>query len=144
MRRLIIGTLLALLALAPISYAGYTYYKQRQDARYLASVEFQSETQDSGLEVGSKLEVRACKVMDGFRFLLILEDGSRVEAHLTAATKDEAVPVVVDWLNNTTPPRPTVTLLRHVDGVWIASFHLTVNGKSENMVDLLKAKGLLL
>lgn len=147
MRSWMLAVILAVIAIAPVAILMYHYSCKNASSEPLeqpiAAVQFEAETPKI-LEAGSKYDVKACKVLDGYRFELYLEDGKWIEAHLKVAAKDEAGAVVVEWMNKATPPPPCVTLLRHVGDHWIVEFELTVDGKRADMVDLLRAKGLLL
>ena len=137
--------MLAVIALAPVAFLTYHYLgRPTPPDTAIASVQFESPRPPQNLEPGAKFDVKACKVLDGYRFEMYLEGNRWIEAHLAVATKEEASPIVVEWLNKTVPPPPTVTLLRQVGNHWIVEFHLTVDGKRANMVDLLRSKGLLL
>jgi hypothetical protein len=143
-----LAILLALIALAPVFLL--TYYNIRQtppdqvQQQPIASIQFEVDKPPQQLEVGASFNVLACKVIDGYRFEMYLDGGKWIEAHLPVATKDGAVPVVVEWLNKTTSLPPTVTLRRQVGNYWIVDFQLNVDGKRVNLIDCLKAKGLLL
>lgn len=142
MKSRILAVLLVVIAIAPAIILGY-YYQSTHVAMSdnpIASMEF-SHTQT--LETGSEFDVKACKVLDGFRYDMYLEGGKWIEAHLAVATKDEANVIVVELLNATTSP-PTVRLLKQVGNYWIVDFYLTVDGKRANMVDVLQEKQLLL
>jgi len=144
MKNWVLAVFLAVVAIAPI---GYIVYNQKEatssDSPVLTTVEFVKPAQTE-LEVGAVYEVKACKVIDGYRFGMFLEGNKWIEAHLTTATKDEAATAVIEWLNNTTSPVPTVKLLRKLNSYWIVEFRLTVSGKQESLTSLLRAKNLLL
>jgi hypothetical protein len=144
MKSWILAILLAIVAIAP---AGYLVYNRPQatsvEPPVLTTVEFVKPPQPE-LEVGLIYEVRACKVIDGYRFGMFLEGDKWIEAHLTSATKNEVTQVVIDWLNNTKAPVPTVKLLRKTSNHWIVDFRLTIGEKQESVTALLKAKSLLL
>lgn len=144
MRAWFLAVVLGVIAIAPVLLVGYYYRGVGPSEKPIASVRFEDENPHKKMEPGAEFEVRACKVIDGFRFEMYLEGGKWIEAHLPVATKDEASQVVVEWLNKTTPPSPTVTLRRQVGNVWIVDFHLQVDGKRSSILDLLRAKGLLL
>lgn len=132
------------MAIAPVGYIVYNQSEETSsESPVLTTVEFVKPHQ-AQLEIGATYEVRACKVIDGYRFGMFLEGDKWIEAHLTTATKDEAAPAVIEWLNNTTSPAPTVKLLRKLNSYWIVEFRLTVDGKQETLTSLLKAKNLLL
>lgn len=146
MKTWVLAIVLALVAIAPILYLVYygkNVTNNSDSSPVLTTVEFVKPA-EAKLEVGSVYEVRACKVIDGYRFAMFLEGNKWIEAHLPVATKDEATNVVIEWLNSTTSPVPTVKLLRKLGNYWIVEFQLTVNGKQEKITSLLKAKNLLL
>lgn len=140
MKPWITAILLAVVAIAPVLIFGYYRSMQPVD-KPIASVEF---AKPQALKAGSQINVKACKVIDGFRYDMYLDGGNWIEAHLAVATKDEANLFVVELLKTTTYPPPTVTLLKHVGNYWIVDFCLTVDGKRVNMVNVLQEKGLLL
>lgn len=146
MRRWVLPFFLAVLAIAPFLYVVYYGKDTTSEATspVLTTVEFVREHNPAQLEVGAEFNVLACKVIDGYRFGMFLEGNKWIEAHLPVATKDEATPVVIEWLNNTTTPVPTVKLLRKTGSFWIVSFRLMVSGKQEEITTLLKANDLLL
>lgn len=130
--------MLGVIAIAPVCLMTYHYST-------MAPVVRPTVQRETNLKMGSKYDVKACKVLDGDRFELFLEGDEWIEARLKVAAKDEARAVVVGWLNKTTPPSPSVTLLRcYSDNQWLVEFELTVDGKRESMIDLLRAAGLLL
>ena len=140
-----IALVLAFVAIAPIFYIVYHYGDVKpQEPSSIATVEFQTRPQVLKLETGVTLDVLACKVVDGYKFGLYVEGNKWITAHLSVATKEEAIPLVIDWLNATEPPPPTVTLLRKVGDYWIVDFHITHEGQRVSMVNLLRSKGLLL
>lgn len=149
MRTWILAIVLGAVAIAPFLYLGY-YMREirtpRQPQRAsLAIVEFQPQSKPTSLEVGATFEIRAVNVYDGYRFVLNLEGVASVEAHLVTATRDDAIPVVIELLNSVTPPPPTATLLRSVDGeYWIVDIQVTKDGKRGSLVDYLRNKDLLL
>ena len=151
MRTWALAIIFALASIAPILYLVYHVKDVTSSVSpvlqqpVLATVEFIKPT-STKLEVGSVIEVRSCRVIDGYRFGLSLEGNKWIEAQLPVATKDEATNVVIDWLKNsaTQTAAPTVKLLRNLGSYWIVEFRLTVNGKQEKVTDLLKAKALLL
>lgn len=145
MRAWLLAIVLAVIAIAPVFLLTY-YYDRRSpqpSEQEIASVQFEPEKVAKKLEPGAKFPVKACKVLDGYRFEMYLDGGKWIEAHLAAVAKEEASPVVVDWLNKTTPPPPTVTLLRQVGDHWVVDFELNVDGKRASLIDLLRARGLL-
>jgi hypothetical protein len=139
----LLAVVLAVIALAPVFIFAYYGVRKETPDPAIASFEFGT-LRPQELQVGASFEVRACRVLDGYRFEMYLEDGNWIEAHLPVATKEEASPVVVDWLKKTTPPAPTVTLRRQIASHWIVDLQLTVDGKRINIVDSLREKGLLL
>lgn len=139
------GTLILLvaIALAPLFVLAYYYRSQVVPPQVIASFKFESET-TRALEAGAKFDIKACRVLDGYRFEMYLDSGKWIQAQLTVAAKDEAAPVVVDLLNKTVPPAPTVTLLRQSGNIWIVDLHLTVGDRRVSLVDHLRSRGLLL
>ena len=97
------------------------------------------------LEEGLTFSVTSCQVLDGYQYMLTLEGGHLIEAHLPVATKREAIPVVIDAFNKTSMV-PKVKLLRNVGDIyWIVDVQLMfVDGKLERLVDVLRLKGLTL
>jgi len=137
---------LAAVAIAPIFYVVYYLHENQQSEgpSTIATVEFQRRPKNIELEPGVTLDVLACKVVDGYKFGLYLEGDKWIAAHLPVATKEEAIPLVIEWLNAATPPPPTVTLLRKVGDYWIVELELTHEGKRVSMTSLLRSKELLL
>lgn len=146
MKSWIIALVLAVVAIAPIFYIVYHYVDATTPSgeSSIATVEFQPRPQVGKLEPGVTLDVLSCKVIDGYKFLLCVEGNKWITANLPVATKEEAIPLVVDWLYAVEPPPPTVTLLRKVGDYWIVDFHLTHEGQRVSMVNLLRSNGLLL
>lgn len=145
MKSWIIALVLAVVAIAPIFYIVYYYDGTKpQEPSSIATVEFQTRPQVLKLETGVTLDVLSCKVVDGYKYILHLEGNKWITAHLSVATKEEAIPLVIDLLNTTEPPPPTVTLLRNVGDYWIVDFHITHEGERVSMVNLLRSKALLL
>lgn len=144
MRTWFLAIVLGVIAIAPVVLVSYYYRGGTPVEKPIASVQFEGDNPNRVLEPGAVFEVRACKVLDGYRFGMYLEGGKWIEAHLPTATKDEASQVVVELLNKATPPAPTVTLRRQVGHYWVVDFHLTVDGKRSSVLDLLREKGLLL
>jgi len=146
MKNWILAFILAAVAIAPIGYL--VYHNTRQDQQPVPdnypTVQFETQ-RIAAMEPSSKHNVLACKVVDGYRFLMFLENEQHIEAHLPVATKPEAAALVVELLNKTAAPPPTVTLLRKIDDrYWIVGFTLTVDGERKDLVELLRGKGLLL
>jgi len=146
MRSWIVALVLALVAIAPIYYITYHLRggSTNPEPSSIATVQFQQRPRTVKLEEGANLNVLSCKVVDGYKFGLHLEGDKWIAGHLPVATKEEAIPLVIEWLNKAEPPTPTVTLLRKVGDYWIVDFHLTVNGERVSMVSLLRSKHLLL
>jgi hypothetical protein len=146
MKKWAIAVGLALLAIAPMAFLAYHYgFSDQQNSSNdnMAVIEFVA-NKNTILEPGSEIEVKACKVIDGYKYELHLEGNQWIEAHLAVATKYEATKVVAEWLRKAGPPAPTVVLKRHIDGYWIVDLHATVDNARVNVVDMLKAKELLL
>jgi len=147
MRNWILAFILAAVAIAPIGYLVYhNTLNQAEPVQQDNYPMVQFETQKMAtMELGTKHNVLACKVVDGYRFLMFLENEEHIEAHLPVAVKSEASDVVIELLNNATVPPPTVELLRKVDNrFWIVKLTLTVDGKRHDMVELLRGQGLIL
>ena len=134
---------LAVLAVAPVGYFAYNSRPEKSPTA-LATIQFEEQQRKLLLEPGAVFGIKSVKVIDGYKFGLYLENNKWVEAHLSVATKEKAIPVVIDLLNGTTPPPPTATLLRKVGNYWIVELRLTQNGQRVKLVDVLRSKGLLL
>jgi|LakMenE18May11ns_1017448.scaffolds.fasta_scaffold9922397_5 hypothetical protein len=93
------------------------------------------------LEAGVEFSLKSCRILDGYRFQLVLEGGNQITAQLTSATKDEATQPVVDLLKQT--KIPSVLLRRKSGDVWIVDIYVSINGKITNLIDELRTKGLL-
>lgn len=141
----LLAFLLGATALAPVFWVAYHYGSgvTVPHENVIASVQFQQQYQKE-LAVGSQLEVRAVKVIDGYRYEMFLSNGQAITAHLTHATSDEAIPYVVELFNKAAPPAPVVTLRRKVGNYWLVDLQLTVDEKRVSMIHVLKEKGLLL
>ena len=96
------------------------------------------------MESGAEFEVKACKVIDGYRFKMYIDGDKSLVAHLSQATKEEASRFVIEWLNQMGYPPPTIVLRRETTDFWIVDFYVTLDNKRYNLLDLLKANGLLL
>ena len=144
MKSWILALLLAIIAVAPVGYFAYNLRSEISPSPSIATIQFEERQRNLRLEPGAVFGIRSVKVVDGYKFGLYLEGDKWIEAHLSVATKEKAIPVVVEMLNGTTPPPPTVTLLRKVEGYWIVDFYLTHNGQRANLVDVLRGKELLL
>lgn len=143
MKSWILALFLAVIAVAPVGYFAYNL-RPNGSSPTIATIQFEERQRKLVLEPGAVFGIRSVKVVDGYKFGLYLENDKWIEAHLSVATKEAAIPVVIDLLNGTTPPPPTVTLLRKVENYWIVEFHLTHNGQRANLVNILRGKGLLL
>lgn len=147
MKNWILAFILALVAIAPIGYlVYYNAHNQNQPVHQdnYPMVEFETQKM-AAMEIGTKHNVLACKVVDGYRFLMFLENEEHIESHLSVAVKPEASDVVIELLNNATVPPPTVELLRKVDNrFWIVKLTLTVDGKRQDIVELLRGQDLIL
>lgn len=143
MKSWILSLFLAVIAVAPV---GYFAYNLRSDgiSPTIATIQFEEQQRLWKLEPGAAFVIRSVKVVDGYRFGLYLENDKWIEAHLSVATKEEAIPVVIDLLNGTVPPPPTVTLLRKVENYWIVEIHLTHDGQRASLVNVLRGEELLL
>lgn len=146
MKTWILAVVLAAIAVAPFLYI--VYYNQdpalKQTRPSLATVQFQPENKPMSLEPGAVFIVRSCQVIDGYQFVLGLDGGLQIEAHLPTATKEEAIPVVIELLSTQQSSPPSVTLLREVGNVWIAHLELSVGDERETLLEYLRGKRLLL
>lgn len=148
MKTWIVAILLAIVVLSPSLYLVYyskhtteTQYVHPTENEFIGTVQFTKPNVVRNLEVGAEFEIQACRVMDGYRFQVVLEGNKTIEAHLTSAVKDDAGSVVIDILNKAR--FPTVILRRQVGDFWIVDFNLTWDGRRTTIIELLKAKGLL-
>lgn len=146
MRHLLLACLL-LIALAPACWLLYHQFygnTQTVDESLGAVVSFEPPVQSGVMEPGAQFTVRSCRVLDGYRFSLYIGPGKIIPAQLAVATKEEALPVVVDLLSKSSPPPPTITLLRQVEHNWIVQFRIFQDGKPVNLVEVLRKQDLLL
>jgi len=150
MRAWVLAFVLGAFAIAPFLY--FVYYNQTVThtvvgprlQNTLAVVDFTVPVPQQ-LEEGLTVGVISCQVLDGYQYMLNLQDGSLIEAHLPVATKGEAIPFVVDAFNKTTAPIPTAKLLRNIEGIyWVVDIELTVDGQRKRLVDMLHEKDLTL
>jgi hypothetical protein len=142
----ILAVALAVIAIAPAGYFAYNMNPRSGEGSSptIATIQFEEQQRNFVLEPGAVFGVRSVKVVDGYKFGLYLDGDKWIEAHLPVATKEEAIPVVIELLNGTTPPPPTVTLLRKIEGYWIVDLTLTHNGQRVNLISVLRDKELLL
>lgn len=158
MRTWILAFVLGIVAIAPIFYLVYHSYVDFKEPKTESIDVVENKPSNDGdllnpliefkhkntkLEKGVTIDVIACKIVDGYKFLLYLDGDQWIEGHLPVATKDEAVTFVSDLLNTETSV-PTVTLLREVEDYWIVDFNLIHDNQRVSVVSLLKSKGLLL
>jgi len=146
MKTWILAVVLAAIAVAPFLYVVY-YNHDPVAGRHrpsLATVQFQPENEPVSLEPGAVFLVRSCQVIDGYQFVLGLDGGLQIEAHLPTATKEEAIPVVIELLSAQQSSPPSVTLLREVGDVWIAHLEIHVGDNREKLLEYLRGKELLL
>jgi len=148
MKTWILAIVLAAVAIAPILYLAYHNMDPSgivvERKPTVALIEFQPQRPET-LEVGGTYMVLACEVVDGYRFSLNLDGFNWIDAQLPVAAKEEATSYVVDLLNSAEAPPPSVTLLRQLDDdQWIVNIAITKEGQRRSLVDLLRAKELLL
>jgi hypothetical protein len=148
MKHWFLGSLLLVVAIAPVSLLIYNYYFRTtatpiKDDPAAVVVEFEP-VRAKELEPGAVFSVRSCKILDGYRFYLYLEGGKVISAHLSVATKDGAATVVPEIFRTTSPPPPTATLLRKVGDEWIVRLHVAKDGKRTDLLSCLRERGLLL
>lgn len=146
----VLALALGIVALAPVLLFSY-YYHGRSVSRSqdplipigLQEFRFKDNTSKE-MKPGTELEIRICKVIDGYRFNLCLENGKCIAGHLSQAAKEEAFLVVKDLMEKTTPPSPTIILRRQVSDFWIVDLYLNVEGQRVNLSDYLRSNELSL
>ncbi len=94
------------------------------------------------LEVGVQFMVKSCKVIDGFRFLVLLDNDTWIETSLPIVTKEGSAEQVAEILKLSSPP--SVTLKRKIDNYWIVDFEFLFEEKKTSLTELLKQKNLAL
>lgn len=141
MKSWILALLLATVAIVPVFVI---LYKYKNNVSKRNDVSFNLVDENSKIVVGSKFEIKACKVISGDQYEMYLEGGKWIRAKLLVSTKDKAKQFVIDLLNKTVPPPPSVTIIRKSGDQWIVDINLNVDGQRVNLVDLLKSNGLLL
>jgi hypothetical protein len=94
------------------------------------------------LEVGVQFMVKSCKIIDGFRFLVLLDNDTWIETSLPIVTKEGTAEQVAEILKSSPPP--SVTLKRKIDNYWIVDFELLFEDKKTKLTELLKQKDLAL
>lgn len=138
----VLALLAALIAFSPLFYAAYNYNSATPETGVVSTVQF-APPRPTTLQVGTRYNVLAANVMDGYKFGLFLEGDMWIEAQLAVATHETATLKVVEWLK-APAPQPTVVLRRKVGNYWIVDFEISKDGKRSNLVELLGAEELLL
>jgi hypothetical protein len=69
---------------------------------------------------GTEFIVLNSKVVDGYIFKILLENGVWIEGHLKNATKDEATDRIIELFGSTNSAN--VYLIRKVKNYWIVDF----------------------
>jgi hypothetical protein len=135
---------LIITAIAPIVF--YFYNKDmigtpiNQQRPPVATIQFQKQNIIRKMEPGSQFGVISIQVIDGYKFKLQLDNGDWIEGHLTNATKDEALPFVIELYK--TGSQPSVILYRKVEDYWIVDMQLNTQNGRESLVHLLQQQGL--
>lgn len=122
----VLAILLSVLAIAPIAMLAYNYRHQK-----------------SLFQAGQELELKSCRILDGYQFKLFFESGE-LTGHLPVATKEEATLVVLESFDNAMYPPPTVELIRDAGDHWVVDINLTLEEKRTSLTDLLRDQNLLL
>lgn len=148
MKNWVLAFVLAAIAIAPIGFLVYHNVSNQKKSPEIQPQYpiFQFETERlPPVEANTEHNVMACKVVDGHRFLMYLENGQHIEAHLSVFTKPEATALVTKLLNETKAPPPKVKLLRNIDSrYWVVNFTLTIDGDRKDLVAYLRTKDLVL
>lgn len=113
-------------------------------------IEYISSQNEKRLEVGSEFLVKSCKVLDGFKFSVLLDNDTRINASLAVVTKEGATSDVMKIMQVENPP--SILLKRNMNDHWIVDFKLsqdvildqTSNNGPRMLSDILKEKNLVL
>jgi len=132
--------LTCIVALAPLSL--WVYNKSLpQQPMAVATIDFTEPYVEKHMEPGVSFLVKSVQIRDGFIYVVLLENGAWIEAHLTHATKEEATPVAIEILRAS--PTPAVTLKRKMKNYWIVDFQVTVGNNSMNLIEVLREQNLV-
>jgi len=138
--------LLIITAIAPIAIYFYnngnmvTRPLVQQQRPPAATIQFQQQNVIRKMEPGAQFGIISMQIVDGYKFMLQLDNGTWIEAHLTSATKEEAVPFVIELYK--TGSQPSVILYRKVENYWIVDMELNTQMGRQNLVRLLQQQGL--
>lgn len=113
---------------------------QNDSRQPIATIQFQRPNLRKPMVPGAQFGVNAVQVKDGYRFRLLLDNNQWIEAHLPHATRNEAVPVVVDLFK--TSSHPTVVLYRQTEDCWIVDVNFNVQGSRRSLTQILQVQGL--
>lgn len=128
----------------PLTEEEFEKFKQQiLNSQIKEDIDFHHQKIDDELKVGGQYSVVACKVIDGYRFLVQTESEQWIEIHLPVAAKEEAANPVIERLK-LTQSNPSIKMLRMVKGYWIADLQIQIEGKQESLISFLKTNNLLL
>ena len=100
--------ILILIAFAPVFLyvysGGIPVSLMPQKNHPVATIEFQQPNMQQKMEPGAQFGIRSIEVKDGYIFNLLLDNGEWIEAHLTRATTEEAIPFVVEMFKKGSYP----------------------------------------
>lgn len=137
--------LLIITAIAPI--AVYFYNKDmagtsiNQQRPPVAIIQFQQQNQIRTMEPGAQFGIVSMQIIDGYKFMLQLDNNVSIEAHLTNATKNEALPFVIELYK--TGSQPSVILYRKVENYWIVDMQLNTQTGRQSLVRVLQQQNLV-
>lgn len=146
--KLIIITLL-LVAMAPFllyvlkdnnSINPYQIDNSVLSSQTIARIDFQKPAIETPMESGSQFDIMSIEIKDGYRYNILLNNGRMIEAQNTVATKEEAIPVVIEMFKASSEPK--VILHRLVDNYWIVSIYLDLNNERNSLTYFLAKKDL--
>ena len=140
--RWIMAFIFGTIAVIPIAYFAYLYSDFYQENQlYEATIQYSS-VKESPVEVGSEFSIKSCRVIDGFRFSILLENDRWINAQLNVATKVDATKKVVEILELSSVP--IVILKRKIDDYWIVDIRLTLDSKVVMLGNLLRELNLVI
>lgn len=137
--------ILILIALAPFFFyvynGGIPASLMPQQQHPIATIEFQQPNMQQKMEPGAQFGIRSIAIKDGYIFNLLLDNGEWIEAHLTRATTEDAVPFVVELFKKGS--YPSVILYRQANGYWITDIHLNTENDRKSLLKLLESQNLV-
>lgn len=119
------------------NFSGFGAIQQRP----VTPIQLRQSNPQRRMEPGAQYAVVAMNILDGYKFSIQLDTGEWIEAHLSSATKPEAMSAVVEILGANS--QPSVILCRKVENYWIVDMHINVQNGRQSLVFLLRQQGLV-